>query len=136
MSKYYFQDQIGRVYQSARVDGWNDCTKLTAKQGAEMYREQKCAELRNMLQGEKPVIYTSILSVSASGMSRTIKVLLVEDGRIRDISYAASVALQWSEGKNGGVKVGGCGMDMGFHLVYLLSSVLFADGYHVKHEWV
>ena len=34
------------------------------------------------------------------------------------------------------VGVGGCGMDMGFHLVYTLSRELFDDGYYVKHEWL
>jgi hypothetical protein len=40
-----------------------------------------------------------------------------------------------------GYKVGGCGMDMGFHLVYTLASVLFPEdrktgGYKLNHEWI
>jgi hypothetical protein len=30
----------------------------------------------------------------------------------------------------------GCGMDMGFDLVYNLSSVLYGDGYKIKQEWI
>ena len=30
----------------------------------------------------------------------------------------------------------GCGMDMGFDLVYHLSSVLYCDGYKIKQEWI
>jgi hypothetical protein len=39
-------------------------------------------------------------------------------------------------GDRNGIRVGGCGMDMGFHLVYTLSRALFDDGYYVKHEWL
>jgi hypothetical protein len=55
--------------------------------------------------------------------------------------------------KNNGVKVAGCGMDMGFHLIYSLSYALFPKGtdaphgtrngvpdsdggYALKHEWL
>jgi hypothetical protein len=30
----------------------------------------------------------------------------------------------------------GCGMGMGFDLVYHLSSVLYGDGYKIKQEWI
>ena len=35
-----------------------------------------------------------------------------------------------------GYRVGGCGMDMGFHLVHELGYRLFNDGYSLKHEWI
>ena len=34
------------------------------------------------------------------------------------------------------VGVGGCGMDMGFHLVYTLASVLYKDGYALTHRYI
>ena len=34
----------------------------------------------------------------------------------------------------GGVKVGGAGMDMGFHLVYVLSRELYGSGYQCVGE--
>ena len=74
-------------------------------------------------------VYAKVNKVSASGMSRNIGLYLVrKDGTITDISYHASKALEWSykEGYNGGVRVGGCGMDMLFHTVYSLS---YAMGY-------
>jgi len=36
-----------------------------------------------------------------------------------------------------GVKVGGCGMDMGFHLVYTVASALYGgDGYALASRWL
>jgi hypothetical protein len=35
-----------------------------------------------------------------------------------------------------GIKVGGCGMDMGFHVIYNISKTLFNDGYAIKHQWL
>ena len=37
--------------------------------------------------------------------------------------------LGYTRAKTGGVRVSGCGMDMGFHLVYALSSALFPEGF-------
>jgi hypothetical protein len=39
---------------------------------------------------------------------------------------------------HGGVKVDGAGMDMGFHLVYTLSQVLYGaqEGYALKQRWI
>jgi len=51
-------------------------------------------------------------------------------------NYAASVVLDWPlvKGSRDGVKVGGCGMNMCFHLVYTLSSILYGDGYALNHR--
>lgn len=35
-----------------------------------------------------------------------------------------------------GVGVGGCGMDMGFHVVYELGHYLFGNGYWLVHKWM
>ena len=72
-------------------------------------------------------VYTVLRHVSRSGMSRSISVL---DHDNHDVSFWVSRALGWPvDQKNYGVKVSGCGMDMGFHLVYSLSHVLFPDGF-------
>jgi hypothetical protein len=39
-------------------------------------------------------------------------------------------------GKNEGVIVNGCGMDMGGHLVSSLSRALFDDERALKYEWL
>lgn len=45
------------------------------------------------------------------------------------LGYNVARALGWRPDKDQGVYVAGCGMDMGFHLVYELSGVLFGAGY-------
>lgn len=75
-------------------------------------------------------VYAKVNHVSASGMSRSIGLYIVDkaDNRILDISYHAARALEWGykDGYKGGIKVSGCGMDMMFHTVYSLS---YAMGY-------
>lgn len=80
-------------------------------------------------------VYTILDHVSASGMSRDIRVVIPQadaDGKIDFIhpNHAIQVALGLRRASKGdGVRVGGCGMDMGFHLVYELSHVLYGAGY-------
>lgn len=78
-------------------------------------------------------IYTKVARVSASGMNRKVQLFIAlrkkEGGaEIIDISYWSAKALEWGykDGYNGGINVGGCGMDMLFHTVYSLS---YAMGY-------
>jgi hypothetical protein len=55
-------------------------------------------------------------------MQRSISVVLNDE----DLSYwVARATGEKIDQTNGGVKVGGCGMDMGFHLVYNLSRTLY-----------
>lgn len=75
-------------------------------------------------------IYTTVKHVSRSGMMRVIDVHLIENNEPHWISYLVSKVLEWGfDEKKEGVRVSGCGMDMGFHLVYTLSSILFRDGF-------
>jgi hypothetical protein len=96
---------------------------------------------------EGDTVYTVLRSVSSSGMSRTISLKVAREGRILDLTYFASDVLGWPlVEKNGSraLRVGGCGMDMGFHTVYTLARVLFGDkyegqefdaGYSLKQAW-
>lgn len=83
-------------------------------------------------------VYTILDHVSASGMSRAIRVVLLEceDGRAIDLhpNYAVGQALDLRHWKRqgreqGALVMGGCGMDMGFALVYNLSHTLYGNGY-------
>jgi hypothetical protein len=73
-------------------------------------------------------VYTVLTHVSRSRMMRHIKVLIARNNEVLDVSYYVSHALNWPL-KDDGVKIEGCGMDMGYHLVYSLSSVLFRQGF-------
>jgi hypothetical protein len=89
-------------------------------------REEAIAQLRKSL---KPgdIVYTILRHVSRSGMLRVISLKTVsENGVVRDISYFAALATGFSfDTQRYGIRIGGCGMDMGFYLVYQLGRVLF-----------
>lgn len=90
-------------------------------------REEAIASLREILP-PGTTIYTALRHVSRSGMQREISLHIVEDGGIRWISGYAARAMGARLGKRDGIIAGGCGMDMGFHLVNNLSYALYPDG--------
>ena len=112
----------------------------------ELEKNESIERLRKLFAGDaKPVIYTINRHTSASGMSRDISLLYVKGGAIHNITYSASLALGWPLSEKSGnraIRVSGTGMDMGFHTVYTLSSVLFRGtvegdaGYILKQEWL
>src|SRR5512137_3070228 len=123
--------------------------KLTKAQQSE--REEQLARLREWL---KPgdTVYTVLRHVSRSGMRREIGLVIFKDGADLHPNYAASKVLGWPIGKHDGIIVDGCGMDMGFHLVYALGYALWPNGtdkphgtrngepdsdgrYALKHRW-
>lgn len=77
-------------------------------------------------------LYTQLKSVSRSGMSRVIQVVKIDCSKgepsLSYLGWNVAKALGWGyDDRKEGVKVGGCGMDMGFHLVYSLSHTLFGE---------
>jgi hypothetical protein len=99
-------------------------------------KAERLASLKDLLKGVT-TLYTNLRKVSASGMSREISVHIVKDGEILDISYGVSVVLGWPQSRNSNaIKVSGCGMDMGFHLVYTLAQIICDDGYALKQRWM
>ena len=72
-------------------------------------------------------IFPIVTHVARSGMSRSIRFLIVHprDGQISDISWMIGRALGYNVDRNhGGLRVGGCGMDMAFHVIHSLSYAL------------
>src|SRR4051812_45826422 len=100
-------------------------------------KEQALENLRNWI---KPgsTVYTVLRHRSASGMSRVISLVVIlpaekkgEAPRIVHPNWAAAKVLgRTIATKNGsdGIRVGGCGMDMGFELVYSLGRALWPNG--------
>ena len=75
-------------------------------------------------------VYTKITHVSRSGMSRSIECYLAE-GRdnLTDITWQVARATNARlDPHHGGIIMGGCGMDMGYALVYNLGRTLYPDG--------
>ena len=91
-------------------------------------RESAITTLRELLP-PGTTVYTVLRHVSRSGMSRRIDLYVMQDGAPRWISGYVKTALGMPRTKHDAVTAGGCGMDMGFHLVYELSYVLYRDGF-------
>lgn len=119
--------------------------------------EEAKTRLREWLKpGDK--VYCILRTVSRSGMSRVIDLKAISpEGRILSIGYNAAAAIGYTyDRQREGIKIGGCGMDMGFSLVYSLGYALWPNGfdtppgyhrntplafdpdggYALKHEWM
>jgi hypothetical protein len=96
-------------------------------------RNEAIEKLREWL-SPGDTVYTIVRHVARSGMSREIGVVLMKDGVDLHPNYSVAKALGERQGKNDGVIVGGCGMDMGFHLVYNLGATIFKDGFNCIGE--
>ena len=86
-------------------------------------------------------LYTVLRRVSRSGMTRVIDVKVINKDSeprnviVQEFMYCAKGCDQ--EAKWGGnYKVTGCGMDMGFWLVYELGCLVHDDGYWFNHIWL
>lgn len=111
-----------------------DSVRLTNAEGKAAMQEQAKAELRKILKPGQTV-YCILNHVSSSGMSRSISLAIGgAKGEIRKLDYLVARANgEHIDDKHGGLKVSGCGMDMGFHLVYNLGSMLWPNGTKKPH---
>ncbi len=85
-------------------------------------------------------LYTVLRRVSRSRMTRVIDVKVIQDNIPRNVivqefSSCAKDCEQESRW-HGNYRVTGCGMDMGFSLVYQLGELIHQDGYYFKHAWL
>ncbi len=81
------------------------------------------------------VVHTVLRHVSKSGMTRAISVVAVSGGESYDLSYRVARVLGYKiDPRWGGLKVGGSGMDMGYHVAYSLSRALYSDGFPCTGE--
>lgn len=94
------------------------------------YSKEEQKEAREfLLRVLKPgdTVFTVLRNVSRSGMSRNIDLYLLGQDEKLYLTYSVAALLGYSRAKDGSIKVSGCGMDMGFHVVYSLSRVLFLE---------
>ena len=117
--------------------------KLSKREQALMDRNYAIEKLLTHYVKPGTKVYTIMRHVSSSGMSRNISLVIANGDEVIDVTYYAAHALgdKLIESKgHRAIRVNGCGMDMGFHLVYNLSSVLFTGqdraGYVLKQGWL
>ena len=154
MSKiYYFQSpNTGEVYASDNPDIFSGYKKLTTKEGAALYKQQAKESLLRTIKPDD-TIHTVLRSASRSGLKRSISLFIVKDNKLLCLDHDASVILERSRDKDQGIIVNGCGMDMGFDLVYNLGCALWpagtpnphgtrnyepdsSGGYALKQQWL
>lgn len=100
----------------------------------EREKQEFIKKLQEVLKpGDK--VYTILNHVSRSGMMRVISVYAIKNNQPQWLSYWVAKAVgNTFDDKRDGVKVSGCGMDMGFALVYELSQTLFPGGFECIGE--
>lgn len=109
-------------------------TKLPKKTNSAFEREWAFKILLKAFP-EGSTAQTILRHCSRSGMSRSISVVS-PDGECLDF-FVSKLLGDKIDQKNGGIKVGGCGMDMGFNLIYRLSYALHdKNGYAIKQRWL
>ena len=152
MSTIYMQSADGQVFTTEHPEYHKECTRLTREAGRIARRDYCRAQLRKML---KPgdTVYTILRRCAESGMSRDVSVVVSTDTGIRCLDSLVADATDYTLAKGQGVRMSGCGMDMGFALVYALGSALWPEGtpephgrrngepdscggYALRHEWL
>ena len=81
-------------------------------------------------------VYVINRHTSASGMTRRLSFFTLSEGRMAPITYYVGHALGYPVADTNGfrvITVQGCGMDMGFHVVYTLGRHLWPNGTPEPH---
>lgn len=139
----YYEMDGGLVIESENAECWRDAKRLSAAEGKRRMREQAREELRGLMP-EGSTVWTCLRNVSASGMSRRLTVHVVEatgDVRglvVRNVTTWAARVLEYPINKRGEMRVDGCGMDMGWHVVDGLAWALGEGKAQrtLRHEWL
>lgn len=101
------------------------------------FQETARESLRSLI-APGDTIYTILRHTSSSRMTRWISLVIIDPTlhRPREITYLAAplLGMKYPDANHDGLKVGGCGMDMGFHLVYSLGRAMFPDSFYCVGE--
>lgn len=112
-------------------------------------KEDAANRLREWVKpGDK--VYCILRKRANSGMSRWIGFVVFKDNRAVHLNYLMAKLLDRRMNDDGdGLFVSGCGMDMGFSVVYNLAATLYptksdkpeshrdsTGGYSLTHEWL
>lgn len=103
---------------------------LTKKAQAEQEKQETIKTMKKILKPGK-VVYSILRHVSQSGMSRRISFFTIgTDKKPFDLDWYIEKLGDYKRSQHHqGLVVGGCGMDMGFSVVYNVSSILYPKGF-------
>jgi hypothetical protein len=131
--KTYMRGKDGQVFGTDHPSYHPDCENLGGgAKGMEARKEYARGALRAMLKPGQTV-HCVLRSRARSGMSRSISLLIVHKGELRNIDTLAADACGYSLAKDEGIHMPGCGMDMGFALVYALGRAVWPTGTRKPH---
>lgn len=117
------------LYELYRPHNTQQQQGATAMKVSKTEKQEALSHLRSLLPPGSTV-HTILRHVSSSGMMRAISPIVIKNGESQDVTYWVSRVLgEPIHPKHYGVKMSGCGMDMGFHLVYSLSYALYPDSF-------
>jgi len=112
-----------------------------------MNEKEARAQLRKLIK-RGDTVYTCLNKVSRSGMTRHISVHIIKKSQIIDITWLVAGVTGWKLTDDMSLIIHGCGMDMGFHVVYTLNRAIFQRGtdycgtrdrdagYATKQAWI
>ena len=133
---------------------------MATKTKTKTVTQDEIDRLKAWIEGNNYTVYTVLRHVSKSGMQREISVVIpitthgrtqANDATILPVPIpmhvrqfvhpssiiAALLGRRYTEAHgHNAVVCNGCGMDMGFDLVYNLSARLYGDGYKIRQEWI
>ena len=109
-----------------------ECPMTIIERRKKMMVKREAIEYLKSSLKDGDTIYTNVQHVSQSGMTRDIKIISIKENMPLNYNYYVSKALGYKI-RNNGVRIGGCGMDMGFAIVDHLSRVL---GIKLRQEWI
>ncbi len=143
---YFMRTPSGDVFRTSCPEYHKECEQLARAEGEKIYRAQVLADIKKKIKpGQK--IYCILRSVSASGMQCRISLHTIHKGELIPLDHAASVLTGRTLSDKGGIVCNGCGMDMGFDLVYSLGYSIWPKGtrngqpgkdggYVLRHSWI
>ena len=81
----------------------------------------------------RPTIYFIIRHVSQSGMFRRISFYAIKDNKPVDLDCLIATMTHYQRDRHyEGLRVSGCGMNMGFAVIYDFSSAIFPKGFRYR----
>lgn len=134
MAKFYVEYANGEVHDFSFKPSLPGTVLITRAEFLRKRPEYCRAKLLKLI-APGDTIYTMCRATSSSGMSRRISLFVVHDGQIRNIDNYTADLTGHKNNEKGGISVSGCGMDMGFYLVYGLGHALWPNGTDKPHGW-
>lgn len=148
----YMIGSNGEAFETSNPE-WHKDAKQVTKKVYTTLRKVYCAEQIKKFVRPGSKIFVKCSHVARSGMSRHLGLYVAHEGDLVRLTGYAADLLDYRLAKSGDLVIGGCGMDMGFAVVYELGSALWpkgtdephgtrngepdsAGGYALKHCWM